>query len=221
MVEDFFAQFSNGERLMDLGTRGPARLSIRRSGDGRLTLKGAYREILATEYLKAQNVDTSETFSVIETGESSQRNDEPSPTRAAVLVRYSHSHIRIGSFQRLKYRRDDKNIEKLLIYVCENYYKDINLDREIGIHSKRLFKGYYRKACKTCSEWIGAGFVHGVLNTDNINVTGESFDYGPYRFPRSWILSLQLLTLTRQVSMHTVSRLMQSIGICNLISSLF
>ena len=177
-----FAQFSNGERLMDLGTKGSGQTIYSRSGDGRLTLKGAYREILATEYLKAQNVDTSETFSVIETGESLQRNDEPSPTRAAVLVRYSHSHIRIGSFQRLKYRRDDKNIEKLLIYVCENYYKDINLDREIEFIAKDFLRDITAKLAKTCSEWIGAGFVHGVLNTDNINVTGESFDYGPYRF---------------------------------------
>src|SRR3546814_17439275 len=67
-----------------------------RFGDGRLTLKGAVREVLATEMLEALGVRTSRSFSVIETGEALQRNDEPSPTRSAVLVRLSHGHIRYG-----------------------------------------------------------------------------------------------------------------------------
>ena len=95
-----FAQFYDAVgRLMDLGTKGSGTTPFSRSGDGRLTLKGAVREILATEMLEALGVQTSKTFSVIETGESLHRQDEPSPTRSAVLVRLSHSHIRIGSFQ--------------------------------------------------------------------------------------------------------------------------
>jgi uncharacterized protein YdiU (UPF0061 family) len=83
-------------RLLDLGTKGSGTTPYSRDGDGRLTLKGAVREILATEMLEALGVDTSKTFSVIETGEELWRNDEPSPTRSAVLVRLNHSHIRIG-----------------------------------------------------------------------------------------------------------------------------
>ena len=97
-----FAQMRDQhDRLMDLGTKGSGTTPFSRSADGRLTLKGAVREILATEMLTALNVKTSQSFSVIETGEQLERNDEPSPTRSAVLVRLSHSHIRIGSFQRL------------------------------------------------------------------------------------------------------------------------
>ena len=85
------------------GQKGSGQTPFSRTADGRLTLKGAVREILATEMLEALGVNTSKTLSVIETGETLQRNDEPSPTRSAVLVRLSHSHIRIGSFQRLSF----------------------------------------------------------------------------------------------------------------------
>ena len=96
-----FAQLRDGAgRLLDLGTKGSGRTPWSREGDGRLTLKGAVREILATEMLEALGVYTSKTLSVIETGEELWRGDEPSPTRAAVLVRLSHGHIRIGTFQR-------------------------------------------------------------------------------------------------------------------------
>jgi AcrR family transcriptional regulator len=78
-------------RLMDLGTKGSGTTPWSRAGDGRLTLKGAVREVLATEMLEALGVDTSRTLSVIETGEALERGDEPSPTRSAVLVRLSHS----------------------------------------------------------------------------------------------------------------------------------
>ena len=97
-----FAQLrDNSGRLLDLGTKGSGTTPWSRDGDGRLTLKGAVREILATEMLEALGANTSKTFSVIETGEQLHRGDEPSPTRSAVLVRLSHGHIRIGTFQRL------------------------------------------------------------------------------------------------------------------------
>ena len=102
-----FAQMGDESgRLMDLGTKGSGQTPWSRAGDGRLTLKGGVREILATEMLEALNVPTSRTLSLIETGEHLHRGDEPSPTRSAVLVRLNHSHVRIGSFQRLAYERD-------------------------------------------------------------------------------------------------------------------
>ena len=106
-----FAQMRDQDgRVLDLGTKGSGTTPYSRTADGRLTLKGAVREILATEMLQALGVNTSKTFSVIETGEALQRHDEPSPTRAAVLVRLSHSHIRIGSFQRLRFMEDHDGI---------------------------------------------------------------------------------------------------------------
>jgi uncharacterized protein YdiU (UPF0061 family) len=134
-----FAQMRDHKnRLMDLGTKGTGQTPYSRFGDGRLTLKGGVREILATEMLEALGVETSKTFSIVETGEPLERNDEPSPTRSAAMVRLSHGHIRIGTFQRL------------------------------------------------AASYMAAGFVHGVLNSDNIAITTESFDYGPWRFTPKW-----------------------------------
>ncbi len=184
-----FAQFyDDAGRLMDLGTKGSGTTPFSRSGDGRLTLKGAVREILATEMLEALGVQTSKTFSVIETGESLHRQDEPSPTRSAVLVRLSHSHIRIGSFQRLFYHDDTDGIDMLARHVARHYYADansgavVNADAETADLLVDLLQAIAGRIAITAGNWMAAGFVHGVLNTDNFNVTGESFDYGPWRF---------------------------------------
>lgn len=178
-----FAQMREAEtsRLLDLGTKGSGQTPWSRSGDGRLTLKGAVREILAAELLEAQGVSTSRAFSVIETGEQLARNDEPSPTRSAVLVRLNHSNIRIGTFQRFAYLRDEASIAKLVDYAVENYFPQLAaLD---GSKRVAAFAAEVSRAvARTGARWLVAGFVHGVLNSDNINITGESFDYGPWRF---------------------------------------
>lgn len=178
-----FAQMTDDAgRLMDLGTKGSGQTPYSRFGDGRLTLKGGVREILATEMLEALGVETSRTFSLIETGEELQRGDEPSPTRSAVLVRLNHGHIRIGTFQRLAYFQDLENIERLTGYVLRHYFGE-----EAGDDApQRLLAHVARRTARMAGRFMAAGFVHGVLNSDNINVTGESFDYGPWRFAPSW-----------------------------------
>ncbi|SOB87590.1 Uncharacterized conserved protein YdiU, UPF0061 family [Sphingomonas guangdongensis] len=178
-----FAQFRDrAGRLVDLGTKGSGKTPYSRFGDGRLTLKGGVREILATEMLEALGVPTSRTLSLIETGEALERNDEPSPTRAAVLVRLSHSHIRIGTFQRLAYHRDAENMARLVDYVLVNL-----LDQPGGPDGPaRLLDAVVARTARLAASYMAAGFVHGVLNSDNINVTGESFDYGPWRFTPTW-----------------------------------
>ncbi len=161
-------------RLLDLGTKGSGQTPYSRRGDGRLTLKGAVREALATAFLQSRGVNTSKTFSVIETGEDLVRHDEPSPTRSAVLVRLSHSHVRIGSFQRLAHAKESKKMENLLQYCLEHLFP--------GVAKENFFDEVCRRVAQTTAQWMIHGFVHGVMNTDNINITGESFDYGPYRF---------------------------------------
>ncbi len=168
-------------RLLDFGTKGSGQTPYSRTADGRLTLKGGVREILATEMLEALGVNTSKTFSLIETGEELWRGDEPSPTRSAVMVRLSHSHIRIGSFQRLLYLDEHDNIRKLMDYAIDTYLPEAR--RETSEDSAVAFlETVGKRVAETGARWMLAGFVHGVLNTDNINITGESFDYGPWRF---------------------------------------
>jgi uncharacterized protein YdiU (UPF0061 family) len=178
-----FAQLRDpvDDRLLDLGTKGSGETPWSRGGDGRLTLKGGVREVLATEMLEALGVNTSKTLSLFETGEPLIRHDEPSPTRSALMVRLSHGHIRFGSFQRLNYIDDVAGLRALIAHTIEVHYpalKDV-AEEEQGA---ALFGAVAERAADTCAAWMIAGFVHGVLNTDNMNITGESFDYGPYRF---------------------------------------
>ncbi len=176
-----FAQMRDDRgRLMDLGTKGSGQTPWSRFGDGRLTLKGGVREVLASEMLEALGVPTSRSFSLIETGEELERNDEPSPTRSAVLVRLSHGHIRIGTFQRLAYLRDEDGLRRLTAYVLRELYG------EDGDDPVRLLSLLVERTARLAARYMAAGFVHGVLNSDNINVTGESFDYGPWRFAPTW-----------------------------------
>jgi uncharacterized protein YdiU (UPF0061 family) len=176
-----FAQLRDADgRLMDLGTKGSGQTPYSRFGDGRLTLKGAVRELLATEMLEALGADTSRTFSLIETGEALERSDEPSPTRSAVLVRLQHSHIRIGTFQRLATLGQADDIRKLTAYCLRHYYAD-----ESGDPAALL--GHVTAAtARLAASYIAAGFVHGVLNSDNIAITAQSFDYGPWRWTPYW-----------------------------------
>jgi uncharacterized protein YdiU (UPF0061 family) len=178
-----FAQMTDARgRLMDLGTKGSGQTPWSRFGDGRLTLKGGVREVLATEMLEALGVETSRTFSLIETGEALDRGDEPSPTRSAVMVRLSHGHIRIGSFQRLAWLRDGESIAALARYCLTRLFgEEPGPDPEVQLLT-RVVAGTARLA----ASYMAAGFVHGVLNSDNIAITAESFDYGPWRFTPHW-----------------------------------
>lgn len=165
-------------RLLDLGTKGSGRTPWSRFGDGRLTLKGGVREVLAAEMLQALGVTTSRALSLVETGEALVRHDEPSPTRSAVLVRLSHSHIRYGTFQRLAAIGHAEEMQRLVDYVLAHIARlDAGADRFATLMDYAV-----RGAARLVAEWHVAGFVHGVLNTDNMNISGESFDYGPWRF---------------------------------------
>ena len=108
-------------RLLDLATKGSGQTPWSRGGDGRLTLKGGVREVLATAMLEALGVPTSKSFSLFETGERLERGDEPSPTRSSVLVRLGHSHVRFGTFQRLRYHDDEAALRRLVEFSVEHY----------------------------------------------------------------------------------------------------
>ncbi len=177
-----FAQLKDDAgRLLDLATKGSGQTPYSRFGDGRLTLKGGVREVLAAEMLETLGVYTSKAFSLFETGEALTRGDEPSPTRSSVLVRLGHSHIRFGTFQRLAFFERADLLRQLVDHVVDAYYPDLAAhDGEARVAS--VFGAIVEATARLAASWMSAGFVHGVLNTDNLNVTGESFDYGPWRF---------------------------------------
>jgi len=187
-----FAQLEDAEgRLLDLATKGSGTTPYSRDGDGRLTLKGGVREVLATEMLEALGVPTSKTFSLFETGERLFRGDEPSPTRSSVLVRLGHSHLRFGTFQRLAYLSEIDRLRAMFDFAIDAYAKEVRAapgpvgpgrvpgDGDVVV---RFLHTVTERSARLAGAWIAAGFAHGVLNTDNMNICGESFDYGPYRF---------------------------------------
>ena len=181
-----FAQLRDGrDRLLDLGTKGSGQTPYSRSADGRLTLKGGLREVLATEMLEALGVNTSKSFALFETGEQLTRGDEPSPTRSSVLTRLGHGHVRIGTFQRQAFFKEAEAINRLVGYCLRNLYAETPAadDQENAL---RLFTLVADRTAGLAASYMAAGFVHGVLNSDNINITGESFDYGPWRFTPYW-----------------------------------
>ncbi|MFO0590067.1 MAG: YdiU family protein [Polyangiaceae bacterium] len=176
-----FAQLLDpDERLLDLATKGSGTTPWSRDGDGRLTLKGGVREALATEMLEALGVSTSKTFAIFETGERLFRGDEPSPTRSCVLTRLGHSHVRFGSFQRFAYLGEHERLRKLFEYAVSTYAPEVHAQG--GDPVVTFLRVVAERSARLAASWIAAGFAHGVLNTDNMNITGESFDYGPYRF---------------------------------------
>jgi uncharacterized protein YdiU (UPF0061 family) len=138
--------------------------------------------------LEALGVNTSKTFSIIETGEALERNDEPSPTRGAAMVRLSHSHIRIGTFQRLAVLEEDEHMRALVDYCLAQFPgppppEDVPGREEPAVV---LMHQAVERLADLAASYMVAGFVHGVLNSDNMNVTGESFDYGPWRCLPRW-----------------------------------
>ena len=177
-----FAQVRDGSgRLLDLGTKGSGQTPWSRQGDGRLTLKGGVREILAASYLEALGVNTSKPFALIETGEALHRNDEPSPTRSAVLTRLSHSHVRFGTFQRAAYFENRDDMARLVEYCVQEFHPGAQ-DEDMSKMAVNLLGEIARATGRMIGQWMAAGFVHGVMNTDNFNITGETFDFGPWRF---------------------------------------
>ncbi len=174
-------------QLQDLGTKGSGTTPWSRGGDGRLTLKGGVREVIASEALHRLGVSTSRTLSLVETGEDLWRSDEPSPTRSSVMVRLARTHLRFGSCEWLLHRRQPAQLERLLQHVVAVHYPhlaDAHIDRE-----QRLVAFYgelVERVARLAAEWMATGFTHGVLNTDNMSLVGEGFDYGPFAFLERW-----------------------------------
>ncbi|MBW4464727.1 MAG: YdiU family protein [Pegethrix bostrychoides GSE-TBD4-15B] len=165
--------------LYDFGTKGSGGTPYSRTADGRLTLKGGIREVLAAEMLHQLGVKTSRCISLIETGEQLWRGDEPSPTRSSVMVRWSRSHIRFGTFERLHYLGRKDLIQKLLDHVIQIYYPHLLQQADAYL---RFYSELVARVAELAAQWMTAGFCHAVINTDNMSITGESFDYGPFAF---------------------------------------
>ncbi|MEO1095233.1 MAG: YdiU family protein [Cyanobacteria bacterium J06638_28] len=166
-------------QLLDLGTKGSGQTPHSQGRDGRLSLLGGIREVLAAEALQGLGIPTSRVLSLVETGETLTRADEGSSARAAIMIRLSQSHIRFGTFERLEYYDRPDLIRQLLDHVIQHYYPHLwqSPGQDINFYAELM-----QRTASLVAQWMAAGFCHGVLNTDNMSILGEGFDYGPYAF---------------------------------------
>lgn len=162
--------------LYDVQLKGSGRTVFSRNGDGLSQIGPVLRECIVSESMFHLNVPTTRTLAAVKTGDLVQR-EEPLP--GAVLTRVAHSHIRIGTFEYFAARRDLKNLNLLLDFVLKRHNPKL-LEHQDKVYDF-LFSVMKRQA-DLVSSWLALGFIHGVMNTDNTSICGETLDYGPCAF---------------------------------------
>ncbi|MYL23362.1 YdiU family protein [Halomonas alkaliantarctica] len=163
-------------RRRDVQLKGSGRTPYSRGGDGRAPLGPVLREYLVSEAMAAMGVPTTRALAAVTTGERVTRQlAEP----GAVLTRVAASHIRVGSFQFAAVHQDHAALKALADYVIERHYPELK-----GLDSPylALFEAVLKRQAQLVAKWMSVGFIHGVMNTDNMSIAGETIDYGPCAF---------------------------------------
>jgi uncharacterized protein YdiU (UPF0061 family) len=164
----------NGQRY-DIQLKGSGRTPFSRQGDGRAPLGPVLREYLVSEAMHALGIPTTRSLVAATTGETVRRREGPEP--GAVLVRVARSHIRVGTFQYFAARDDIEALRDLTIHTVERHYPELDSTDPV-----ELFDGVVDRQAELVAQWQLVGFVHGVMNTDNTLLSGETIDYGPCAF---------------------------------------
>lgn len=164
-----------GERV-DIQFKGSGVTPFSRRGDGRAALGPMLREYLISEAMYHLGIPTTRSLAVCTTGEPVYRDRV---LRGAVLTRVASSHIRVGTFQFIAAKRDLNNLRSLADYTIERHFPELSTASDRYL---QLLRSVARRQAKLVAMWMGVGFVHGVMNTDNVLVSGETIDYGPCAF---------------------------------------
>ncbi|MCJ8012961.1 YdiU family protein [Paenibacillus sp. KQZ6P-2] len=164
-----------GERV-DIQLKGPGRTPYSRGGDGRAALGPMLREYIISEAMHALGIPTTRSLAVVTTGQSIIREKE---LPGAVLTRVAASHIRVGTFQYVAQFGTAQDLRILADYTLERHYPDVEAgeNRYLG-----LLEEVIKRQASLIAKWQLAGFIHGVMNTDNMTISGETIDYGPCAF---------------------------------------
>ncbi|MFY9119557.1 MAG: protein adenylyltransferase SelO family protein, partial [Syntrophomonadaceae bacterium] len=165
----------SGQRY-DLQLKGSGRTPYSRGGDGKAALGPMLREYIISEAMHSLKIPTTRSLAVVTTGEQVQR-ERLLP--GAVLTRVAASHLRVGTFQYASGLRDEKVLKQLADYAIKRHYPDISLEANKYL---ALFRAAVRAQASLVAGWMLVGFVHGVMNTDNMTISGETIDYGPCAF---------------------------------------
>ena len=160
----------------DIQFKGSGKTSFSRNGDGRAALGPMLREYIISESMNALGIPTTRSLAVVKTGEDVQREET---LQGAILTRVASSHIRVGTFQYIAARQNKKELITLLDYTIKRHYPEI---KDSNNQALDLLNLLIDKQCDLVVNWMRVGFIHGVMNTDNMTISGETIDYGPCAF---------------------------------------
>lgn len=166
----------NNTKRFDIQFKGSGRTSFSRSGDGRAVLGPMLREYIISEAIHALNIPTTRSLAVVSTGEKVVRENL---LPGAILTRVASSHIRVGTFQYIAAKQNIDDLTTLVDYTIERHYPEIQSSNNKALDLLNLVM---EKQCQLVINWMRVGFIHGVMNTDNMTLSGETIDYGPCAF---------------------------------------
>ena len=160
----------------DIQFKGSGRTSFSRGGDGRAVLGPMLREYIISEAINALKIPTTRSLAVVKTGEKIVRENL---LPGAILTRVASSHIRVGTFQYIAAKQNIDDLNILVDYTINRHYPEIKLSKNKALDLLNLVM---ERQCQLVVDWMRVGFIHGVMNTDNTAISGETIDYGPCAF---------------------------------------
>ena len=169
----------NSERF-DIQFKGSGRTPFSRGGDGRAVLGPMLREYIISEAMHSLKIPTTRSLAVVKTGEDVVREQI---SKGAILTRVALGHLRVGTFQYIATKQNISDLEILTNYTIEKYYPNIKSSKNKALD---LLNVLIEKQAQLVVDWMRVGFIHGVMNTDNMSMSGETIDYGPCAFMDSY-----------------------------------
>ena len=166
----------NKNQRFDIQFKGSGRTSFSRGGDGRAALGPMLREYTISEAINALNIPTTRSLAVVKTGEKVVRENL---LNGAILTRVASSHIRVGTFQYIAATQNLEDLNTLVDYTIDRHYPEIKSSKNKALD---LLSLVMERQCQLVINWMRVGFIHGVMNTDNMAISGETIDYGPCAF---------------------------------------
>ena len=166
----------NKKQRIDIQFKGSGRTSFSRGGDGRAALGPMLREYIISEAINALNIPTTRSLAVVKTGEKVVRENL---LNGAILTRIASSHIRVGTFQYIAATQNVDDLNTLVDYTIDRHYPEIKSSKNKALD---LLSLVMERQCQLVVNWMRVGFIHGVMNTDNMAISGETIDYGPCAF---------------------------------------
>jgi uncharacterized protein YdiU (UPF0061 family) len=163
-------------RRFDIQFKGSGKTPFSRNGDGRAALGPMLREYIISEAMHALNIPTTRSLAVVKTGEDVVRENV---LQGAILTRVASSHLRVGTFQFITAKQNENELKTLVNYTIDRHYPNIKQSKNPALD---LLKVLMEKQINLVINWMRVGFIHGVMNTDNMTISGETIDYGPCAF---------------------------------------